>query len=46
MKKPSLVFIESNTSGTGQLFVKAAVQQSMQPILLAAKPSRYPYIII
>lgn len=40
---PWLVLIESNTSGTGRLFARAAIQQGMRPIMLADKPSRYHY---
>jgi biotin carboxylase len=40
---PWLVLIESNTSGTGRLFARAASQQGVRPILLADEPSRYNY---
>ena len=39
-----LVLIESNTSGTGRLFARAAMQQGARPILLTDDPSRYKYI--
>ena len=38
-----LAFIESNTSGTGRLFARAAAAQGFRPILLSGDPSRYPY---
>lgn len=40
---PWLVLIESNTSGTGRLFARAANQQGVRPILLTEDPSRYSY---
>src|SRR5262245_28001024 len=40
---PWLALIESNTSGTGRLFARAAIQQGYRPILLSADPSRYEY---
>jgi argininosuccinate lyase len=42
--RPWLVFIESNTSGTGRLFARAAAQQGLQPILLTDDPLRYGYV--
>ena len=44
MSTPWLVLIESNTSGTGRLFARAAIQQGARPILLTDDPSRYKYI--
>lgn len=38
-----LAFIESNTSGTGRLFARAATAAGLRPVLLSADPSRYPY---
>jgi biotin carboxylase len=38
---PWLPFIESNTSGTGLLFVRAAKQNGFRPILLTMDPLRY-----
>lgn len=43
MTLPWLVFIESNTSGTGRLFVRRATELGYRPMLLAADLSRYPY---
>src|SRR5919108_5773276 len=39
-----LAFVESNTSGTGRLFARAASQQGFRPILLTADPTRYGYV--
>lgn len=44
MTAPWMAFIESNTSGTGRLFARAAAAQGFRPILLSADPSRYPYV--
>lgn len=38
-----LAFIESNTSGTGRLFARAAAAGGLRPVLLSTDPSRYPY---
>ncbi len=38
-----IALIESNTSGTGRLFARAAVAQGFRPILLSDDPSRYAY---
>ncbi|HEX2040413.1 MAG TPA: ATP-grasp domain-containing protein [Acidimicrobiales bacterium] len=39
----TLVLLESNTTGTGRLFARAAVHLGHEPVLLAADPARYPY---
>ncbi len=39
-----LVFIESNTSGTGRLFARAARRHGLRPILMTDNPARYPYL--
>ncbi|MDF5722115.1 MAG: ATP-grasp domain-containing protein [Rhizonema sp. PD37] len=39
-----LAFIESNTSGTGRLFARTAVQMGFRPILLTSNPSLYKYV--
>src|SRR5271155_597482 len=44
MTAPWLSFIESNTSGTGRLFVRSARHNGCCPILLTADASRYPYV--
>jgi len=40
-----LLFIESNTTGTGRLFAQAARQCGFRPVLLVEKPDRYPYLV-
>jgi biotin carboxylase len=44
MHNPWLVFIESNTSGTGRLFAKLAADCGYRPVLLAGLPERYSYL--
>ncbi|MGO7660626.1 hypothetical protein ACC679_38135, partial [Rhizobium ruizarguesonis] len=43
MKEPAILFIESNTSGTGRMFLQSASDLGFAPILLSAKPSRYEF---
>lgn len=38
------VLVESNTTGTGRLFARAAVAAGLRPVLLARDPDRYPYV--
>jgi S-sulfo-L-cysteine synthase (3-phospho-L-serine-dependent) len=38
------VVVESNTTGTGRLFCKAAREMGLRPIMLARDPGRYPYV--
>lgn len=38
-----VVFVESNTSGTGRLFARSAASQGFRPILLTSDPNRYKY---
>ena len=44
MKNAWLVFIESNTSGTGRLFIKAAREHGYQPVMLTERPERYAFL--
>jgi argininosuccinate lyase len=44
MSAPRLVFIESNTSGTGRLFAREARRLGFDPLLLAEAPWRYPFV--
>src|SRR6266511_821619 len=44
MIMPSLIFVESNTTGTGAQFAKTAVSMGYRPILLTDNPARYPDI--
>jgi len=41
MSAPWLALVESNTSGTGRLFARAARELGCRPILLASDPARY-----
>ncbi|MFI7099473.1 ATP-grasp domain-containing protein [Streptomyces sp. NPDC050161] len=43
MTPPSLVLVESNTSGTGRLFARRARDLGVRPVLLADDPGRYAY---
>ncbi|MBW3668140.1 MAG: ATP-grasp domain-containing protein [Actinobacteria bacterium] len=38
-----VVLLESNTTGTGRLFARAAAHLGYEPVLLCADPDRYPY---
>ena len=39
-----LALVESNTTGSGRLFCRAAVRAGLRPVLLARDPDRYPYV--
>ena len=39
--RPPLVFVESNTTGTGMLALRTAARLGTAPVLLANRPSRY-----
>ncbi|MFB6908938.1 ATP-grasp domain-containing protein [Streptomyces bacillaris] len=39
-----LVFVESNTTGTGRLFAERARALGLEPHVLCADPARYPYL--
>ena len=41
---PWLVLVESNTTGTGRLFVSTGRALGFTPVLLTADDSRYPYV--
>jgi S-sulfo-L-cysteine synthase (3-phospho-L-serine-dependent) len=43
MNTPWFAFVESNTSGTGRLYARAAVDMGFRPILLTADSSRYTF---
>lgn len=45
MNQPWVVFIESNTTGTGRLFTATARRKGYCPIVLTDNPSRYPYLV-
>lgn len=38
-----LAFLESNTTGTGRLFLRAAQAERCTPVLIARDPNRYPF---
>jgi S-sulfo-L-cysteine synthase (3-phospho-L-serine-dependent) len=40
----ALLFIESNTSGTGRLFVRTARGMGFRPVLVTANPGKYAYL--
>lgn len=40
----AVVFVESNTSGTGRLFVHAARALGFRPVLVTANPAKYAYL--
>lgn len=44
MTRPWIVFVESNTTGTGRMFAAAASALGHTPVVLAADPARYPYL--
>jgi biotin carboxylase len=37
--------VESNTTGTGRTFAVAARARGLRPVLLSARPERYPWVI-
>ena len=44
MSRPALLFVESNTSGTGRLFALAAREMGYRPVLLTTRPEKYAYL--
>jgi S-sulfo-L-cysteine synthase (3-phospho-L-serine-dependent) len=44
MKHSRIVFIESNTTGTGRFFVKAAGEYGYTAVMLVERPERYPFL--
>ena len=44
MKEPAILFIESNTSGTGRMFLESASELGFRPILLSVNHSRYEFV--
>ncbi|MFJ1843663.1 MULTISPECIES: ATP-grasp domain-containing protein [unclassified Streptomyces] len=44
MNTPTLVLVESNTTGTGRQFAQRARAHGVEPVLFAADPGRYPYV--
>ncbi|HEY6250317.1 MAG TPA: ATP-grasp domain-containing protein [Candidatus Angelobacter sp.] len=41
---PRIIFIESNTSGTGRLFASTALRLGFDSLLITENPDRYPYV--
>lgn len=39
-----VLFVESNTSGTGRLFVRTARAMGFRPVLVTARPEKYAYL--
>ncbi|WP_233968023.1 ATP-grasp domain-containing protein [Pectobacterium polaris] len=39
-----IVFIESNTTGTGEIFLKKASEEGFEPVLLYKDKKRYPFL--
>jgi biotin carboxylase len=44
MSGAALLFVESNTSGTGRLFVRAAREMGHAPVLVTARPEKYAFL--
>jgi len=44
MSGRALLFVESNTSGTGRLFVRAARELGFAPVLVTARPQAYAFL--
>ncbi|MGN6107963.1 MAG: ATP-grasp domain-containing protein, partial [Kofleriaceae bacterium] len=42
--RPALIFVESNSTGTGRLMARAAAQLGFRPLVLASAPERYAYL--
>jgi argininosuccinate lyase len=43
--RPWFALLESNTTGSGRQFCAAARTRDMQPVVLTANPTRYPYLL-
>ncbi len=40
----ALLFVESNTSGTGRLFARTARNMGFHPVLITTRPGKYAYL--
>ncbi|HEV2735569.1 MAG TPA: hypothetical protein VGV85_12065, partial [Longimicrobiaceae bacterium] len=40
----TVLFVESNTSGTGRIFVQTARAMGFRPVLVTARPEKYAYL--
>lgn len=43
---PALALVESNTTGSGREFCTAARRLGLRPVVLTARPERYPYLAL
>lgn len=43
-KRPLFLFIESNTSGTGQIFARRSHELGFTPVLISSDPLKYSYV--
>jgi argininosuccinate lyase len=44
MSRRTVLFVESNTSGTGRIFVLTARAMGYRPVLVTARPEKYAYL--
>ncbi|ESZ03787.1 argininosuccinate lyase [Mesorhizobium sp. L2C085B000] len=44
MNRGSFLFVESNTTGTGELLMKRALLLGFEPYLVTRNPARYPFL--
>ncbi|MER8969565.1 lyase family protein [Mesorhizobium sp. M0808] len=44
MNRGSFLFVESNTTGTGELLMKRALVLGFEPYLVTRNPARYPFL--
>lgn len=44
MNRGSFLFVESNTTGTGELLIKRALALGFTPYLVTRNPARYPFL--
>jgi biotin carboxylase len=43
-RRGAVLFVESNTSGTGRLFVRTARAMGYRPVLVTARPEKYAFL--
>ncbi|WNJ97402.1 lyase family protein [Vibrio ruber] len=44
MNNEYIIFIESNTSGSGEQFVDLAIKEGLVPVFLTSTPEKYPFL--
>lgn len=44
IEKSKIIFIESNTSGTGELLIYKALSKGLHPIFIAKNPAKYSFL--